>query len=259
MDYSKIRKVKRFIKKDRVINDPTFLPLVLEDMLSGLQTGLYFAITDMVHIRLYIEPFLKDHHDTIYHRLRTLCECSFRPATSLINVFVKEDFLYPDPRMDEDHCILYMTMEVKVNSRMPIKYKASEWFGEPKIKKVIFNPPATIVYWRDGSKTVSKVQDGDTWDSEKGLAMAIIKKTMGLKEFYKHFDEHAVNANFWHHAFDIGYKEGYKTGKEEPKITQDTVTLKLRDINGDWHELKVPVKEKTCQHDECIHPYADLE
>ena len=70
----------------------------------------------------------------------------------------------------------------------------------PRIKKVIFNPPATIVYWDDGSKTVSKVQDGDTWDSEKGLAMAIIKKTMGLKEFNKHFDEHAVNANFWHYA-----------------------------------------------------------
>lgn len=71
----------------------------------------------------------------------------------------------------------------------------------PKIKKVIFNPPATIVYWGDGSKTVSKVQDGDTWDSEKGLAMAIIKKTIGLKEFYKHFDGHAVkNTNFWYGA-----------------------------------------------------------
>ena len=83
--------------------------------------------------------------------------------------------------------------------RMPVSVFSDKAFS-PRIKKVIFNPPATIVYWSDGSKTVSKVQDGDTWDSEKGLAMAIIKKTIGLKEFNKHFDEHAVNANFWHYA-----------------------------------------------------------
>lgn len=40
------------------------------------------------------------------------------------------------------------------------------------IKKVIFNPPATIVFWENGSKTVVKAQ-GETFDPEKGLAMAI--------------------------------------------------------------------------------------
>ena len=54
-----------------------------------------------------------------------------------------------------------------------------------KIKKVIFHEPAVIVYWSDKTKTVVKVREGDEWDPEKGLAMAIIKKTMGLKEFYK--------------------------------------------------------------------------
>ena len=40
------------------------------------------------------------------------------------------------------------------------------------IKNVIFNPPATIVFWEDGSKTVVKAQ-GEIFDPEKGLAMAI--------------------------------------------------------------------------------------
>ena len=40
------------------------------------------------------------------------------------------------------------------------------------IKKVIFNPPATIVFWENGSKTVVKAQ-GEAFDPEKGLAMAI--------------------------------------------------------------------------------------
>ena len=88
------------------------------------------------------------------------------------------------------------------------------WPRTPHIKKVIFNPPATIVMWDDGTKTVVKVQDGDTWDSEKGLALAIIKKTMGLKEFYKHFDEHAVNANFWYYVTPevLAKKSVYKYG-----------------------------------------------
>lgn len=41
------------------------------------------------------------------------------------------------------------------------------------IKKVIFNDPATIVFWKDGTKTVVKRQEGAEFDPEKGLAMAI--------------------------------------------------------------------------------------
>lgn len=52
------------------------------------------------------------------------------------------------------------------------------------IEKVIFNPPATIVLWSDGSKTVVKCQEGDFYDPEKGLAMAIVKKTFGNKGNY---------------------------------------------------------------------------
>ena len=58
----------------------------------------------------------------------------------------------------------------------------------PTIKKVIFNKPATIVYWSDKTKTVVKCGKHDKWDKEKGLAMAISKKLVGLKEFYKQYD-----------------------------------------------------------------------
>ena len=47
------------------------------------------------------------------------------------------------------------------------------------IKDVIFNDPATIVFWTDGTKTVVKCQPGETFDPEKGLAMAISKKVLG--------------------------------------------------------------------------------
>ena len=48
----------------------------------------------------------------------------------------------------------------------------------------IFNDPATIVFWGDGTKTVVKCQDGDEFDPEKGLAMAIVKKAYGNKGSY---------------------------------------------------------------------------
>ena len=51
------------------------------------------------------------------------------------------------------------------------------------IKKVKFNPPATIVFWTDNTKTVVKCQ-GEDYDPEKGLAMCISKKMLGDKGNY---------------------------------------------------------------------------
>lgn len=53
----------------------------------------------------------------------------------------------------------------------------------PGIVKVIFNDPATIVIWEDGSKTVVKC-DYESFDPEKGLAMAIAKKAFGNRGNY---------------------------------------------------------------------------
>ena len=46
-------------------------------------------------------------------------------------------------------------------------------------RKVIFNNPATIVLWSDGTKTVVKRQKGDRYNKEAGLAMCYVKKFCG--------------------------------------------------------------------------------
>ena len=51
------------------------------------------------------------------------------------------------------------------------------------IKNVKFNPPATIVFWTDNTKTVVKCK-GEDYDPEKGLAMCISKKMLGDKGNY---------------------------------------------------------------------------
>lgn len=53
----------------------------------------------------------------------------------------------------------------------------------PVPEKVIFNDPATIVYWKDGTKTVVQAYD-EYFDEEKGLAMAYMKKVHGNKGNY---------------------------------------------------------------------------
>lgn len=60
---------------------------------------------------------------------------------------------------------------------------ATKYCNLNQIKKVIFNCPATIVYWLDGTKTIVKC-DGEEFDPEKGLAMAIAKKFLGYNQGY---------------------------------------------------------------------------
>lgn len=56
--------------------------------------------------------------------------------------------------------------------------------GIPPITNVIFNDPATIVFWADKTKTVVKCEENDIYDPEKGLAMAIVKKMLGNQGNY---------------------------------------------------------------------------
>lgn len=70
---------------------------------------------------------------------------------------------------------------------------------EANIKNVIFNDPATIVFWYDGTKTVVKASN-EEFDPEKGLAMAIAKKALGnegnyFNEFKKWLPEESKDIN----------------------------------------------------------------
>lgn len=77
-------------------------------------------------------------------------------------------------------------IESSIWAREFINNKLKEIMEEmnlPKIKKVIFNNPATIVFWADESKTIVKCEN-EEFDPEKGLSMAISKKALGNKHDY---------------------------------------------------------------------------
>lgn len=91
-----------------------------------------------------------------------------------------------------------------------------------KIKKVIFNDPATIIIWKDGKKTVVKAGEGEEYDPEKGLAMAIAKYALG-------------NEGNYYETFKKWLPE-----KKTTTITLDgdkTVSTVVRDIRKDLEDL----------------------
>ena len=54
-----------------------------------------------------------------------------------------------------------------------------------KVKRVIYNDPATIVFFSDGTKVVVKRHENDVFDEQTGLLMCIAKKFLGKEELHR--------------------------------------------------------------------------
>lgn len=132
----------------------------------------------------------------------------FSPRES-IKVFLKDDsgefFTIPLMSVKRVECErekLYCDyIDTKVSIYMDINelLKFGSYYYVPafvsrytdRIKKVIFNDPATIILWKDGTKTVVKCAEGETYDPEKGFAMAFIKYHLGNdNQFHKLFKKY---------------------------------------------------------------------
>jgi hypothetical protein len=80
-----------------------------------------------------------------------------------------------------------MMKPTKLWLKFDSKEEADKWLKEneymlkylPNIKNVVFNNPATIIFWEDGTKTIVKAMETDVYDPEFGFAMCICKKALG--------------------------------------------------------------------------------
>lgn len=91
--------------------------------------------------------------------------------------------------------------ELKKNHDIPSAYLGSTFglvYQECKVRptfvidKVIFNPPATIVFWQDGTKAVVKCKEGEEFSEWAGIALCLAKKLYG-PNFHKIFKAHCSN------------------------------------------------------------------
>lgn len=119
---------------------------------------------------------------------------TFKPmeSKSLITTDIDVESLYPTFALD----FSVPTNVVDVVHREILNYITNDIYTTKEavktmrdsIKKIIFNDPATIIIWGNGDKTIVKCGEGETYDPEKGMAMAIAKHFLGDKgNYYKTF------------------------------------------------------------------------
>lgn len=57
-------------------------------------------------------------------------------------------------------------------------------FHDLEVKRIIFNPPATVIIWEDDTKTVVKCAEDDEFNPEIGVAMCYMKKIYGSRHAF---------------------------------------------------------------------------
>lgn len=68
---------------------------------------------------------------------------------------------------------------------LSVWYKFEKVTDDSIISRVIFNDPATIILWSDGTKTIAKTHGDDAFDPEKGFAVACAKKLLGNGDAFR--------------------------------------------------------------------------
>lgn len=124
----------------------------------------------------------------------------------------------------------YLNQGSMLDVSFNVRKEYNKMFKIDLVKKVIFNPPATIVYWCDGTKTVVKAQNGEMFDKEKGFAMSCAKKFFGNKgNYYKEFRKHGADNHCYSVHIDLvrtgeaivkGVKSAIEDGKSPNEIRE---------------------------------------
>ena len=139
-------------------------------MALAMNANLGFLTLDNVRIPVKITSV--DHESSPSSSSKTTFEC----------MVVNDDQIAINPISHEAKKILNAMYGRTAYTDGTTRKASNTYRANPfEIDRVIFNAPATIVFWADGTKTVVKCQEGDTYSRETGLATAIAKKALGNK------------------------------------------------------------------------------
>lgn len=107
-----------------------------------------------------------------------------------IAIDIPKDFIPPYSVADVDAGILE-------DMRKMSMFESDRKVRIPEIKEVIFNKPATVVYWKDGTKTTVKCgNDEESFDREKAVTMCLLKKMLkpSIKSHWLDIVHNAIQA-----------------------------------------------------------------
>ena len=117
-------------------------------------------------------------------------------------------------------------------------FEGSDGWGDC-ITKVIYNPPATIVWFRDGDKIVSKAEARDGFDKAKGLALCVLKKRMDKKIYnrlFPYFDACDVELKKDADGKILRNKKGMAIIAKSVPLWD--VLVRMHCPNGEWEKIK---------------------
>lgn len=76
----------------------------------------------------------------------------------------------------------------RTSGRYPWRDNTISFDSFPVIKKAIFDGPATIILWMDGTKTVVRCSSNDNYDKQVGITWCILKKLLD-RDTYRHMKD----------------------------------------------------------------------
>ena len=133
-----------------------------------------------------------------------------------------------------------LTTSNKTNTEPKAKTKAKDKIKTKlAIKRVIYyDNKITAVRWKDNSETIIRVQDGDHFSEETGLALCICKKLLG-KSFYEEFGN----------IIDKAYRVDTKKRKADKKMKKELAKKKAEEERKKKEKAK---EEKKVVNDKVV-------
>lgn len=111
--------------------------------------------------------FAREHSDVI--------EVSITPVGWMVHT--RKPYLFPNGMsccMFRNTCPIGSVVDalnsIRIRKELP---------AELDVDHIVQSGPATIVFWKDGEKTVVKAQKGEPFDAEKGIALCFMKRLYG--------------------------------------------------------------------------------
>lgn len=108
-------------------------------------------------------------------------------------------------------------VQFEIKDPDPIFFNWVLGYKTTDIDRVIFNDPATIVFWKDGTKTVVKCHPEDTFDEEIGFMCCYLKRVISSKEYTK-FCEYLND--IWEQKNNRLYREALEKSMAEKVSTK---------------------------------------
>lgn len=114
---------------------------------------------------------------------------------------------------------------IHLTSEDGLKLLGYDFVNPLHVDRIIFSPPATIVFWKDGTKTVVKCAKGEPFSEYNGFAAALLKKVFGSNSAVKKL---------------IQRKKQYDASAKATPASAQTTTLEQRfkELVNEYERLK---------------------